>query len=87
MKSVALGSLFALILSMGLFVSQAEAKNNDDKNENKGKNNYASNDKHEYKEYRGDYRGKGSVPIPGTLLLFGGGFAGLIVWRTRQPRS
>jgi hypothetical protein len=24
---------------------------------------------------------KGSVPIPGTLLLFGGGFVGLMVWR------
>ena len=29
----------------------------------------------------------GSVPIPGTLLLFGGGFAGLVVWRARHPRS
>ena len=25
-----------------------------------------------------------SVPIPGTLLLLGGGFAGLIAWRARQ---
>ena len=81
---------------MGLFVSQGEAKKNDDKNENKGKNDYAYNenkgknnyakDNNDYKEYKGDYSGKGSVPIPGTLLLFGGGFAGLIVWRTRQPR-
>ena len=30
---------------------------------------------------------RGSVPIPGTLLLFGGGFAGLMVWRARHPRS
>ena len=28
-----------------------------------------------------------SVPIPGTLLLFGGGFGGLMVWRARHPRS
>jgi hypothetical protein len=29
---------------------------------------------------------KGSVPIPGTFLLFGGGFIGLMVWRKRQQR-
>jgi hypothetical protein len=30
-----------------------------------------------------------SVPIPGTLLLLGGGFAGLAAWRARQrkPRA
>ncbi|NGZ99103.1 MAG: hypothetical protein CV089_23835 [Nitrospira sp. WS110] len=27
-----------------------------------------------------------SVPIPGTLLLFGGGFAGLMIWRQRRQR-
>ena len=30
---------------------------------------------------------KGSVPIPGTLLLFGGGFVALISWRWRHPPS
>jgi len=29
----------------------------------------------------------GSVPIPGTLLLFGGGFAGLVFWRARQLKD
>lgn len=27
---------------------------------------------------------RGSVPIPGTLLLFGVGFAALIAWRSRH---
>lgn len=34
----------------------------------------------------GSHPSNGSVPIPGTLLLFGGGFVGLIVWRARQRR-
>ncbi len=28
---------------------------------------------------------KGSVPIPGTLFLFGGGFSAFIAWRSRKP--
>jgi hypothetical protein len=28
---------------------------------------------------------KNSVPVPGTLLLFAGGFAGMVYWRARQP--
>jgi hypothetical protein len=28
-----------------------------------------------------------SVPIPGTLLLFAGGFAGVMCWRARQPAA
>jgi hypothetical protein len=28
-----------------------------------------------------------SVPIPGTLLLFGGGFAAFAVWRQRSRRG
>ena len=74
MRSVVVGSLMALILSAGLVVSQVEAKKKDD-------DGY----KQEYKE-NGQYRRNGSVPIPGTLLLFGGGFIGLMIWRTRDPR-
>jgi hypothetical protein len=39
--------------------------------------------------YTGGYNGtpKGSVPIPGSLLLFGGGFAGLVIWRARRLRT
>ncbi len=29
----------------------------------------------------------GSVPIPGTLLLFGAGFAGLVVWQVVTRRQ
>ena len=38
----------------------------------------------------GGYNGtspKGSLPIPGTLLLFGGGFASLMIWQARRARS
>ena len=35
----------------------------------------------------GSYTPKNSVPIPGTLLLFGGGFAGFIFWSARQPQA
>jgi len=30
---------------------------------------------------------KGSVPIPGTLLLFGGGFSSLMIWQVWRARS
>lgn len=29
----------------------------------------------------------GSVPIPGTLLAFGAGFAGFVAWRWRKNRD
>ena len=84
MRSVVVGSLMALILSAGLVVSQVEAKKKDDDGY---KQEYKENGyKQEYKE-NGQYRRNGSVPIPGTLLLFGGGFIGLMIWRTRDPRS
>ena len=34
----------------------------------------------------GNGRPQSSVPIPGTLLLFGGGFAGFAAWRRRVDR-
>jgi hypothetical protein len=97
MRGVALG-LFALILSIGLFVSQVDAKNDkpDDKNKNESKFIDAKNDKQDDKnKYKYEYQysngqtnnnGRGSVPVPGTLLLFGGGFAWLMVRRTRDSR-
>lgn len=29
---------------------------------------------------------RGSVPVPGTLLLFGAGFSGLVAWRAKNKR-
>jgi len=96
-RNVVLGSLVTLILTMGMFVSQVEAKN--DKHDDNDKNKHAStaeakNDKHDGKdknkfEYQYEHQNNrgGSVPIPGTLLFMGGGFAGLVAWRARQPRT
>jgi hypothetical protein len=28
-----------------------------------------------------------SVPVPGTLLLLGGGFAGLVIWKWRKKST
>jgi hypothetical protein len=99
MRQVALCGLFAFMFSVGLFVSLAEAKKNDDNNENKGKSNYAVKGNGEYKNYKGpkddkwykdDYKGTGtwvgggkSVPIPATDLLFGLGFIALPYLRSR----
>lgn len=81
MRNVAVGSLVAVILFTGLFVSQVEAKSNDNVDQGKPEFKLGAKD---YKH--NDTR---SVPIPGTELLLGGGFAGLIAWRARQrkPRA
>ena len=90
MRSVALGSVITLILFTGLFVSQVEAKNND--NDGKDKNKHVVT-KHVVPTHvvpslvkHNDTR---SVPIPGTLLALGGGLVGLVAWRARQrkPRA
>ena len=99
MRNVVLGSVVTLILSIGLFVSQVEAKNdnNDDKGKNKQEDKFpqkndkhADNDKNKF-EYQYEHQNNrgGSVPIPGTLLLLGVGFAGLVTWRAatkQKPR-
>jgi len=95
-RNVVLGSVVTLILFTGLFVSQVEAKNdNNDKGKNKQEDKFfQKNDKHDgndknkyvYQYEHPNNRG-GSVPIPGTLLFMGGGFAGLVAWRARQPRT
>jgi len=92
MRLMAVGSVIAVIMLTGVFVSQVEAKT--DKHDDKGtqKQVYkfeAKHDKHagNYQvaahNYKHDGNGK-SVPIPGTLLLLGGGFAGLVAWRARR---
>jgi hypothetical protein len=90
-KNLVLGSVVTLILSIGLFVSQVEAKNdnNDDKGKNKQEDKFfQKNDKNkvEFQIEHQNNRG-GSVPIPGTLLFMGGGFAGLVVWRACCARQ
>ena len=82
MRSVVLGSVVTLILFTGLFVSQVEAKNNNNNNQQNGN----------YNQQNGNYQhndNRRSVPIPGTLLALGGGLVGLVVWRARQrkPRA
>jgi len=97
MRSVVLGSVVTLILFTGLFVSQVEAKNNDNddngKNKHEGKFEAKHLDKHdgnvavrfEGKHEKQDGNGR-SVPIPGTLLALGGGLVGLVAWRARQRK-
>jgi hypothetical protein len=72
MRSVALGSVFTFILFAGLFVSQVEA-NTPIVTIPTGTVYFPKQDTR-------------SVPVPGTLLVLGGGFAGLIAWRVRQRK-
>jgi len=68
--------------------NKQEYKSNDDKGKNKQEYKFvAKNYKFDARDYT--HNGTRSVPIPGTLLLLGGGFAGLVAWRARQrkPRA
>lgn len=109
MKRLLVGSLFALILSIGLFAPQAGASVFEPALGMMPKASIATLGKtghmatgdlswfFDWLKYKlqnffsqvRDYHDgpKGSVPIPGTLLLFGVGFAGLVAWRSRQPRA
>jgi hypothetical protein len=78
MRNLAVGIFVTLMLVTGFFVSQVEAKT--DKHDNKGKPNHVIVNHVKHNNTR-------SVPIPGTLLLLGGGFAGLVAWRARKPRD
>ena len=75
MRSVALGSMFTLILFTGLFVSQVEA--------NTPSVTIPTGTVYLHKQDRR------SVPVPGTLVALGGGLVGLVAWRARhrKPRD
>ena len=72
MRSVALGSMFTLILFTGLFVSQVEA--------NTPSVTIPTGTVYLPKQDRR------SVPVPGTLVALGGGLVGLVAWRARQRK-
>lgn len=96
MRKVVVGSLVALAFTSGLFVSQVEARYDnttasaskniqtifDTDTNKKGKWNKKQAKWKKWKQIKRNRRN--SVPIPGTLLLLGGGLAGLAAWRARQ---
>ena len=99
MKRLGLSSLSALILSMGFVTPQAGASELHLAAASKlsivgvgAMGSMATIDwqawlRYIFTKYFGsvwNHEPKGSVPIPGTLLLFGGGFVGLVIWRARQ---
>ncbi len=94
------GILFSVILCVGTFVSQADASEGG-LYMTSYMTSYASLASLEKVGHMGDwlsellawlrqYRGGtngGSVPVPGTFLAFGLGFAGLIAWRAVHSRK
>ena len=97
-----LGSFLVLTLSIGLFIPQAGASESHLAAVSKpfivgvgATGTMATIDwqawlKYILMKYFGsvwNHEPKGSVPIPGTLLLFGGGFAGLVLWRARRLKD
>jgi hypothetical protein len=102
MKYLGLASVLVLTLSLGMFIPQAGANSpkqealalqKEEKQESlavkKQEKLEALALKHSGNS-SGNYVGGDSpksVPIPGTLLLFGGVFAGLVWWRERQART
>lgn len=103
MKSLVLGSLFSLVLSIGMFGPDAGASErhlrlmpqpsmtsvrNIHPMATWGTDWWWTWPHRQIERYFSgswNYTPKGSVPIPGTLLLFGGGFAVLIAWRLKHP--
>jgi len=85
MRSVVLGSVVTLILFTGLFVSQVEAKNNNDDDKGKKDKIHHVVPTHVSPSFvrHNDTR---SVPIPGTLVALGGGLVGLVAWRARRRK-
>jgi hypothetical protein len=76
MKYLGLASVVVLTLSLGMFIPQAGA-------------NSPKEEAHALK-HSGNHVGADSnrsVPEPGTLLLVGAAFAGLVWWRERQARA
>ena len=102
MKRLLLGGFLALMISMGLFIPQAGAFDSHLNVLSNASIMASVNTGHMatfdwlawLKSLLGNVGGNygngstnGSVPIPGTLLLLGGGLTGLIVWRARQPKD
>jgi hypothetical protein len=94
MKYLGLASVVVLTLSLGMFIPQAGA--NSPKEEAlalKKKEAHALKHSGNYvgpNANSGNHVGADSnrsVPEPGTLLLVGAAFAGLVWWRERQARA
>ncbi|WP_423719800.1 PEP-CTERM sorting domain-containing protein [Nitrospira sp. NS4] len=52
-----------------------------------GKSGFASGMAQQGQLSSSEHRGSSSVPEPSTLILLGVGFAGVAVWRFRQPKA
>jgi hypothetical protein len=86
MKYLGLASVVVLTLSLGMFIPPAGA--NSPKQEAlalKHSGNYVGPNANSGNHIGAD--STRSVPEPGTLLLVGAAFAGLVWWRERQARA